>query len=118
VAERVQHPDAVPFAEHATADPRKFTDYLLNPEHPDGRGKAKFFEMNGYTADNWEDLWEEIARELPYIQGTAVRENPVGGVNWRADVPIKGCAGTVDITTIWDVFADTPPRLITAYPVE
>jgi hypothetical protein len=31
-------------------------DYLLNPEHPENRGKARLFAALGYTLSNWRQL--------------------------------------------------------------
>ena len=41
----------------------KITDYLLNPKHPDGAGKAKFFAAYGFTVEAWE-LLADALREL------------------------------------------------------
>jgi len=37
----------LPHREHAYIPREKITGYLLNPEHPKGRGKAKFFTPIG-----------------------------------------------------------------------
>jgi hypothetical protein len=34
----------------------KIKGYLLNPAHPDGAGKAKFFMSLGFRADQWNVL--------------------------------------------------------------
>jgi hypothetical protein len=63
------HPQRVPDAESATADPRKFTHYLFNEDHECGRGKAKFFKMNGYDNSRAEELRETLLAQLPYVEG-------------------------------------------------
>ena len=44
---------------HMTIDPRKLTEYALNPDNPVGRHKARVFEQAlGFTKDNYEILLE------------------------------------------------------------
>ena len=52
---------------------KKIQNYLLNPDHPDGKSKAGFFLLNGITVENpslLENLLkaqamnEEVAKEL------------------------------------------------------
>jgi len=38
-------------AEHAVVDPAKLRDYLLSPEHPVGRAKARYFTALGFASD-------------------------------------------------------------------
>ena len=48
-------------ADQAIIDPRKLTDYALNPDHPTGGNKAKVFESAlGITQANAEVLLEQI----------------------------------------------------------
>jgi hypothetical protein len=46
----------LPNCEKAQIADAKLYKYLLNQEHPDGRGKAKFYEHIGYTPTNGEEL--------------------------------------------------------------
>jgi hypothetical protein len=47
----------LPYAENAVVDIRKLRDYCLNPEHKDGKHKARLFVATlGMTADNAEEL--------------------------------------------------------------
>lgn len=41
----------LPNAKDARVDRVKIVGYLLNREHPDGSGKAAFFERFGFTAE-------------------------------------------------------------------
>lgn len=46
----------LPKADEAVIDPAKIRDYLLSPEHPVGRFKARFFAALGFRRDRWEEL--------------------------------------------------------------
>jgi hypothetical protein len=46
----------LPNCDRAHVANAKLYRYLLNPEHPDGKSKAQFFALIGYTPDNGEDL--------------------------------------------------------------
>ncbi len=47
----------IPNAENAVVDIRKLRDYCLNPEHDEGKHKARLFlSILGITADNAEEL--------------------------------------------------------------
>ncbi|MFO0327747.1 MAG: DUF6883 domain-containing protein, partial [Gemmatimonadota bacterium] len=39
---------------------RKVRDYLLSPEHPVGRFKARVFAAAGYRREAWQQLREEL----------------------------------------------------------
>lgn len=52
---------ALPNAEKATADDKKFTGYLFNPESSDGYAKGKAFTSRlGYDKDNFSELKQEV----------------------------------------------------------
>ena len=47
----------IPNAKNAVVDIRKLRDYCLNPEHDDGKHKARLFSsILGMTPDNAEEL--------------------------------------------------------------
>jgi hypothetical protein len=46
----------LPDSEPLRVDREKVVQYLLNHEHPDGRGKALYFERFGFKASEWETL--------------------------------------------------------------
>ena len=48
-------------ASRVVVDPRKLTEYALNPENPRGRHKARVFEATlGYNQDNYQSLLTQI----------------------------------------------------------
>ena len=55
--------DVLPNLEMAEIDERKFSEYSLNPGHPDNRGKADGWRALGYDVDN-PQARQKAAREL------------------------------------------------------
>ncbi len=50
----------LPHAERATVARAKIERYLLNLDHPDGGGKARFFRGYGYTPLDWQRLAHDL----------------------------------------------------------
>ena len=48
--------EPLPNGEVAVVARGKLVDYLLSEAHPDGRGKARFFNGHGFSALDWEAL--------------------------------------------------------------
>jgi hypothetical protein len=115
----------LPFAERAQIPEHKLTLYVLNPEHPDGWSKAKFFDEHlGITRDSWEHLRDEILRKLPDAWITAL-----GAKSWReagalrfgieCEVPlvVDGLNGqSRQIVTGWMLGSALAPTFSTARP--
>lgn len=107
----------VPDAQAAVVEQSKIVEYLLNPAHPDGAPKSRFFRRLGFALENWEVLAAElkaiVIRE-PYF---AAVESTFG---WKyiVDGTLEGPVGPrVQIRTVWICEHDNPvPRLVTAYP--
>jgi hypothetical protein len=55
--------DVLPNLEKAEIDERKFSEYSMNPGHPDNKGKADGWRALGYDVDNPQER-REAAREL------------------------------------------------------
>lgn len=51
----------LPNYENAIVEPSKVLDYLLNPTHPYGASKARFFTAFGFCLDHWELLAEALS---------------------------------------------------------
>jgi len=53
-------------ASRIVIDHRKFTEYVLNPDHPDGKSKASGFQrMLGYTIQNYQELVAQLEVLVP-----------------------------------------------------
>lgn len=102
----------------AQVEERKIIDYLLNPAHPDGGSKAKFFLTRGFAVADWKTM-----RAALTTQGSV---NPVTGTvphPWGTRYQVDCHCPTPDganpcIRSIWELpSAAGSPRLLTAYPL-
>ena len=118
-SEVIFHPTRVPGAEEAVAEPEKFRDYLLNPDHPTGGAKARFFAELGWGRDRWNELREHFLAQVPFVEGRFSRENPYNNAaDYRVVIDIPRDTGEmVPVGTYWQVHPDHPTRFLTAYPL-
>ena len=108
----------LPNVEQAEVPPEKLRGYLLSPNHPVGRFKARFFQSLGYNLDNWEELSGfllDIART-----GEVEEVSSPYGRKFRIIAELASVAGEeVTVVTIWILSSNTAaPRFVTAYPLE
>jgi hypothetical protein len=109
-------PPGIPNAERAVIDRRKVTDYLLARSHPVGRGKARFFEGLGFSADD-PDALETALRSLVVDPEQVVQEDTGFGTKYIAEGQLRGSDGTAWVRTVWIIEAGADiPRFVTAYP--
>lgn len=108
---------AVPNADAAIVSQDKNVGYLLNPLHPDGAGKCRFFRSVGFHVDQWE-IMADALRELIVRSKTIRRVDSVHGAKYIVDGTIETPSGrSVRVRTVWIMDAgETAPRLVTAYP--
>jgi hypothetical protein len=104
-------------AENATARSvaDKLQRYLLNPDHPIGRAKAKWFEKDlGYTRANAGDL----AKQLVFDEAKAVQTGVTQyGTKFNQVINIVGANGrTIPVKTAWIRGSDGVARLVTVVP--
>ncbi len=88
-------------ANRATIDPRKLTEYALNPNHPVGGNKARVFESAlGFNRSNADDLMAQLRRgvtENKPIPGKVDK----WGTRFTVDIPVTGPAGSGIVRTGW-----------------
>ncbi len=117
----------LPDCERARIDDTKLYDYLLNLNHPDGKSKARFFELIGYTTNNrYAGVGEQLRADLLQLacSGTVVSEFPNRvGCKYVVVGPINAPNNrTYQLLTVWIIESrqgnvpSNEPRLITAYP--
>jgi hypothetical protein len=106
----------LPNADQAFVDPAKVRDYLLSPEHPVGRAKARFFAAVGFRQSDWPGLRTALlahgragdAQEVPSPYG---RKFEVQGI-------LQGLGGRqAALVSVWIIVpGEEAPRLVTAVP--
>ncbi|NEO52745.1 MAG: hypothetical protein F6K54_06430 [Okeania sp. SIO3B5] len=101
-----------------TINPRKLTEYALNPENPKGANKALMFERHlGFTKDNYELLLEQISTQA--LEAEAIfKSSDEHGDRYQIDLEIIGTQeGQKEIVrTGWIVERGiNTARLITLY---
>ena len=88
-------------ANRATIDPRKLTEYALNPNHPVGGNKARVFESAlGFNRSNADDL---MAQLCPGVMENTPIPGKVDkwGTRFTVDIPVTGPAGSGVVRTGW-----------------
>lgn len=108
-------PEAAPLA-GCTVPEDKITDYLLDPDHPFGGPKARFFLHCGFSLATWQALAAALARHpaLNPVENTT-------STRYGAKYVVRCSLVTPDgrnpcVVTVWMKDGDAPPRLVTAYP--
>ena len=109
--------ERLPRHEEAVIPPAKLRDYLLSTSHPDGRSKALFFAVLGYSPKRWRDLEQEL-RRLIARNRARVHSLSTYSQKYMVRGTIRGPWGrSARIVTIWIVISSGgPPRFVTAYP--
>ena len=71
-------------------DPRKLTEYALNPDNPKGANKAVMFKRHlGFTKDNYQLLLQQI--KIKVINSEAILQTTdVHGQRYQVDLEIEG----------------------------
>jgi hypothetical protein len=107
----------LPNVANATLDDDKITKYLLNPSHPHGASKAKFFMSLGFSLANWVELKKSL---LGHPHTNLVTDQTTGRYGDKYEV--RCALVTPDgrnpcIISVWIIEPPDPdPRFITAYP--
>lgn len=119
---RARHPKAwgntvrLPFAERAFVPDAKITEYLLNPNHPEGGAKAHFFLGVGFRREHPE-VFRAALLALASSSDVVASDHPAG-VKYVGTGVVQTPKGTgIGVLHVW--LADdehSPPRLVTAYP--
>jgi hemerythrin-like domain-containing protein len=106
----------LPNAERAVVPIEKIRDYCLDPEHDEGKHKAKVFRaLFGFTQEDAEGLQAmivEAAQMNVAVQGKTLSH----GQMYVLDFPAQSLRGEVTIRTAWIVERNTDfARLVTCY---
>ncbi|MBE9044593.1 hypothetical protein IQ255_09275 [Pleurocapsales cyanobacterium LEGE 10410] len=99
-------------------DPRKLTEYALNPDNPRGANKAVMFERHlGFTKDNYQLLLQQIESKALLSEAT-LQSTDIHGQRYQVDLEIEGVRSKqVEIVrTGWIVEPKSDvARLVTLY---
>jgi len=109
----------IPNAEHALIPNGKLRDYLLNPAHPVGGSKARWFSSVGYDVESSEQLSAELL-QIVRKSDDYLEEKTDFGVKYLVKGKIElPAGGYANLVTVWIIeFGHPDPRLVTAFPDE
>jgi hypothetical protein len=98
---------------------KKVKKYLLNPAHPDGGGKAKYFENLGYTHSNWKQFVAALGDHAVKAEITQILSTEYG-MKFILEGVIETLEGSqVLIRSVWVVNKQEKfPILVIAYPLK
>lgn len=106
----------LPNPERAVIDRQKLSTYCLNPEHPDGRHKARVFKSAlGIGLDEVEELEQVLLCAIQIHDALPTRRNQYGQ-KYIVDFTMTRLDKQVVVRSAW-IVRDTEdfPRLVTCY---
>jgi hypothetical protein len=108
----------IPNAENAIIDIRKLRNYCLNPEHDDGKHKARLFSsILNMTADNAEELRQILLKVVKTHEARLSRRDEFGQ-RYTLDFTIEWQNRSATLRSGWIIEHDSEiPRLTTCYPL-
>ena len=102
-------------ANRAIIDPRKLTEYALNPNHPVGGNKARVFERLGFNQGNAGDLMQQLRTGVMENTPTPGKVDQFGA-RFTVDIPVVGPQGAGIVRTGWIFKAGSKiPELTTLF---
>jgi hypothetical protein len=108
----------IPNAENAVVDIRKLRDYCLNPEHDDGKHKARLFSsILGITASNAQELRQILLDVIQTHEARLGRQDEFGQ-RYTLDFTITWQNKSATLRSSWIIeHSSAIPRLTTCYPL-
>jgi hypothetical protein len=108
----------IPNAENAVVDIRKLRDYCLNPEHDEGKHKARLFSsILSMTADNAEELRQILLKVVKTHKARLGRRDEFGQ-RYILDFTLEWQDRSATIRSGWIIeHSSDIPRLTTCYPL-
>ena len=106
----------LPNPNRAIVERKKLTDYCLNPNHPDGRHKARVFESAlGLNLNNVEILETALLESVKQYNAVEDKQNRYGK-KYIIDFPLVNNSKQATIHSVWIVKnSENFPRLVTCY---
>ncbi|MBD1805313.1 hypothetical protein H6F98_07610 [Microcoleus sp. FACHB-SPT15] len=108
----------IPNAENAVVDIRKLRDYCLNPDHDEGKHKARLFSSSlDITADNAEELRQILLEVVKTHEARLGRQDDFGQ-RYTLDFTLEWQDKSATIRSGWIIEQGSDiPRLTTCYPL-
>lgn len=108
----------IPNAESAVVDIRKLRDYCLNPEHDEGKHKARLFlSILGMNAENAEEL-RQILLEVVRSHEAQLGRRDQFGQRYILDFTLEWQDRSATVRSGWIIEHDSNmPKLTTCYPL-
>jgi hypothetical protein len=108
----------IPNAEQAVVDIRKLRDYCLNPQHDDGKHKARLFVAAlGITADDAEAL-REVLLEQVKVGEAALQRRDAYGQRYALDFMLEWKGRRALVRSGWILeHGSNTPKMTTCYPL-
>lgn len=108
----------LPNPDRAIIDRRKLTDYCLNPNHPDGRHKARVFESAlGLNLNDVDVLETALLKSISQYDAVEDKQNKYG-TKYVIDFVLAHNDKEAVIRSVWIVRnSENFPRLVTCYVV-
>ncbi len=108
----------VPNAQNAVVDIRKLRDYCLNPDHDDGKHKARLFLSSlRMTADHAEEL-RQILLEVVKTHEVRLGRQDQFGQRYTLDFTLEWQNRNATLRSGWIVeHGSEIPKLTTCYPL-
>jgi hypothetical protein len=106
----------LPGFERAIIDLAKLRNYCLNPQHEEGKNKARVFQAAlGFTRDDAEQLQQMIFEAILTNEAQPSSRIPFGE-RYVVDFAVAGLEGVVTIRSAWIIRNEEDfPRLTTCY---
>lgn len=108
----------LPNCQEANVPLKKLAAYLLASDHPQNKGKAKFYSQIGYSTINLEQLAKELLSLACSGELQQSSPHPPHGNQYVVVGEIAAPNGrSYKIKSVWIIETGTTiPRLVTAYP--
>ncbi len=108
----------LPNADHAVIDIRKLRDYCLNPQHDDGKHKARLFAaVLGITANEADELRTILLQVVTTHEAQLGRRDSYGQ-RYTIDFPLIWHGKQAMVRSGWIIeHGSAIPRLTTCYPL-
>ncbi|BAU11538.1 hypothetical protein LEP3755_20370 [Leptolyngbya sp. NIES-3755] len=108
----------VPYAENAIVDIRKLRNYCLNPEHDDGKHKARLFLSILEMTDEDAEALRQILLEVITTQDARLGRKDEFGQRYTLDFVLEWKGKSAIVRSGWILEDGSEiPRLTTCFPL-